>query len=331
MIHFKSLFASLFLLAAGVAQAGHLVLPVNVITDLPSCGGTVETSRNNGSVNLVFRKVKDCSNFDILSTAFGILDADYKAKKIPQDSTGLRTGSFTIPKIYIDRGINAIRVVVKSNSGAHSDTIDLVFVSGPNPIPHPIPHPIPVQPGNLRGYCSDSDYSQFKAAKSFAYSPSGLNLSDTAATEWALDYNRTHRCYTIEEYKARFTELKQYAYSPSYLNKSDSEAVRFALEHAEQVTVNEAREWKANFSLIQQFFYSPSYLNRSSQVAAERSDQWVRRFCGGANEISNLKSEYSKHYSFAYSPSGLNYSSERAAQYAVSKISYLTHCSDLLR
>lgn len=315
-------------LAAGVARADHLILPVNVITNLPSCGGTVETDRTRtGQINVVFRKVQQCSNFDIVSKGFGILDIDYKAKKIPQDSAGTRTGSFTIPQVYIDRGLNAIRLEVRSNSGAHEDLIDLVFVAGPTPVQ---PHPVPSH--SLRGYCNDVDYSNFRSAKSFAYSAAGLNYSDSQATQWALEYNRTHRCYTIDEYRARFVELKSYGYSASFLNLSDSAARDFALRHVETTTVHQVQQWKATFQAVQPFFYGAGFLNMSSSAAADRADQWVRRGnCGDAARVAYLKSEFQRHYQFAYSPSGLNLSSSQAAAYAVSKVSYLTPCSDLFR
>lgn len=322
--------ASLFVLSA---QAAHLRLPVNVVTSLPSCGGSVETDRtSNGQINLIFRQVKDCSNFDIVSTGFGILDAGYKSKKIPEQGRGTRGGSFTIPQVYIDRGLNIIRVEVKSNSGAHSDTIDLVFVAGFNPRPNPRPFPIhPVNPRSLRGYCPDSDHSEFAAAKRYAYSTAGLNMTDANAIQWALNYVQSHRCGTIAEYQARFTELKSYAYSTQFLNKSDSEAIKFASENVESFTAADVQEWKANFKEVQSFFYSTTYLNLSSSVAAAKADEWVRRDCGGKAQLDNLKAMYTKEYQFAYSTSGLNMSSSAATAYAVNKISRASRCSDLFQ
>ncbi len=317
------LFASFLVLSA---QAAHLVLPANVQTDLPSCGGTIQTNQSNGQYNLIFRNVKDCSNFDIVATDFGIIDANYQAKKIPENGSGTRSGSFTIPQAYIDRGLNTIRVEVKSNKGAHSDTIDLVFVAGPSR-----PQPVPVNPTSLKGRCQDNDHSNFAAAKSFAYSPSGLNMSDSQATNWALDYQNSHRCNTIAEYQARFTELKKYAYSPSYMNKSDSEAAQFALQNVEETTAADVKGWMATFTPAQQFFYSPSYLNMDSSRSSSKADQWVRRGCGSIGQIEQIKAEFTNQYKFAYSPSGLNKSSSEAIQYAVQKISGMSRCSDLFR
>ncbi len=314
---------------AGVARAGTLVLPVNVQTDLPSCEGTVETNRNGNQINIVFRKVKFCSNFDIVSTGFGILDAGYKAKKIPETSTGLRGGSFTIPQAYIDRGLNIITVEVRSNKGAHSDTIKLVFATNPvQPIVPVIPQPVH---GTLRGFCADHDYSNFKAAKAFAYSGSGLGKFDSEATAWASEYNRTHRCNTIGEYKARFTALFDYGYNGSYLGKFTSEARTFALGYVETTEVPTVEAWKALFSVVQPFFYDGKYLGLFTSSARQRTDEWVRRgTCGNARLIAAIKSEFTRHFNFASSSAGLNQFTTQARAYAAAKVRNMTSCSDLI-
>lgn len=65
---------------------------------------------------------------------------------------------------------------------------------------------------SLAGYCQDYNHENFYAAKEFAqdYS-SGLGLYTSQATEWAMDYNRTHRCNTIQEYKRRFKAILTFA------------------------------------------------------------------------------------------------------------------------
>lgn len=99
-------------------------------TYLPSCGGTVEVTSKGGQVNLVFRNVENCSNFDIVSNS-GERFA-YQAKKL-QKQGKQRGGSFTIPKHMIRDifdsflGFNRIKVRVNSNSGAHTDTIIVKF------------------------------------------------------------------------------------------------------------------------------------------------------------------------------------------------------------
>lgn len=109
------------------AFAGQVSVFLGDETRLPSCGGFVEIKKspqgNAGEqVNMVFRGVQNCSNFDIV--AANGENVTYDKKKIPGPN-GDRSGSFTIPKRALERGWNAIKIVVRSDSGAHSDTITL--------------------------------------------------------------------------------------------------------------------------------------------------------------------------------------------------------------
>lgn len=107
---------------------------VGDVIRLPSCEGTVEirTSTNglwgDEQVNLVFRNIRKCSNFDIVS-----VDGDkiaYRAKKL-QGTPGEYSGSFTIPNRLINWGLSDIKVVVKSNSGKTSDSVVISVLSLP--------------------------------------------------------------------------------------------------------------------------------------------------------------------------------------------------------
>lgn len=97
---------------------------------LSSCGGTVEVNSHGDQVNLVFRHVENCSNFDILSSS-GTKIA-YEAKKL-QGGPGNYSGSFTLPKRVVRDlfesflGYNSVKVRVNSNSGAHGDVIIVKF------------------------------------------------------------------------------------------------------------------------------------------------------------------------------------------------------------
>ncbi len=103
------------------AMAGNLQMEVGDQRRLTDCGGTVELNGNdNGQVNLVFRNVENCSNFDILSANGSGLD--YPNQKLGGGDRN-RSGSFTLPKSIIDEGRNSVRVVIKSNSGKTSDVI----------------------------------------------------------------------------------------------------------------------------------------------------------------------------------------------------------------
>lgn len=110
---------------------------------LTACGGYVEIKKsaqgNDGEqVNLIFRGVQDCSNFDILSNDGQPIN--YPNKKLEERRDGTRGGSFTLPKSVIDYGWNNVKIVLKSNTGKHSDTIRVQFVAVPSPS-MPIPQP----------------------------------------------------------------------------------------------------------------------------------------------------------------------------------------------
>jgi hypothetical protein len=118
------------------AFAGYGSMTIGEIAQLPDCQGTVKvTSSDNqgtGQVNVVFHDVVNCSNFDIL--AANGQDIGYSNKKL-QGQPNSRAGSFTIPKGLIDSGFNSIQVVVKSNTGKTSDTINVMFIQTSTPQP----------------------------------------------------------------------------------------------------------------------------------------------------------------------------------------------------
>ncbi len=92
---------------------------------LPECGGSAELKVTNGQANLIFRNLENCSNFDIIGNNGESLN--YENKKIGTEQN--RSGSFTLPRRFLDFGLNGVLVVVKSNSGAHADTILLKFIA----------------------------------------------------------------------------------------------------------------------------------------------------------------------------------------------------------
>jgi hypothetical protein len=96
--------------------------------NLFDCGGTVTAKVIEAQqLNLVFRDLESCSKFDILS-ADGY-SVDYDTKSLQRSRRGGFSGSFTIPKRFIDAGRNAIKVVVKSNTGRHDDVILVRFTA----------------------------------------------------------------------------------------------------------------------------------------------------------------------------------------------------------
>ena len=107
-------------------------LPSNVMfmdsndkKSLKQCAGTIKTQVNNGKLNIVFNKVENCSNFDILNSNGD--KVAYDNQKIQQNASGSRSGSFTLPKRVIDLGTNTVYIQVKSNSGKTSDTVAIRF------------------------------------------------------------------------------------------------------------------------------------------------------------------------------------------------------------
>lgn len=326
------------MLNAHVAQASNVVLTAGNIVRLPECGGTLQLQQQARAgadqINLIFREVRNCSNFDIVSKTFGLIGIEYKARKISENSNGARSGSFTLPGRVLERGLNDVQVAVYSNSRKHEDTISLVFVDRPVVVNPPVVRPpvVPVSPNNLRGFCQDTRGENFVAARSFAYSTSGLDLSQSEAAEWAARFVPTHRCNAIDEFRARFETLYQYAYSTEYQNRGRRESIQFALANAETVTVSIAREWMRTFNTAEEFFYSNNYLNQGSAEAKRNASQWVERSCGSSWTLESMKSEFRKEFDFAYSVRGLNMSSGQARSYAARKVSIgMQRCADLVK
>lgn len=213
-----------------------------------------------------------------------------------------------------------------------------------NPNPQPPPPPPPAGPQNpplypppqggvsLAGYCADYDHSQFAAAKSLAYSGSGLDLTDDQAVQWALSYNQSHACGTINEYQARFAILKTFAYSGSGLDMTAANAVQFALSKAETTSVGDAQRMSSKAVAIKNFAYSGSGLDLTAEAAQQIAYAWIDRgYCEDENGISAIASQYAKEYQFAYSGTGLDYSAAQAKEYALSRIRGMSRCGDLLK
>jgi hypothetical protein len=120
-------------LLAPAAHADNYSLTLNQRARLDSCKGFVEINDGaaNDQVNVVFGDIEQCSNFDILSEN-GQYVADYKARKL-QGPNGNKSGSFTLPQEFLSFGAHYVKVVLKSNSGAHQDVIEVRYrVEGPS-------------------------------------------------------------------------------------------------------------------------------------------------------------------------------------------------------
>lgn len=88
---------------------------------LKSCGGTVKVSENGDQVTLVFKNVKSCSNFTLFSFETG----EKKKYKLDKQSGNLYAGSFTIPKAFMEDGLENLALSIHSNGFIHEDKIRL--------------------------------------------------------------------------------------------------------------------------------------------------------------------------------------------------------------
>lgn len=258
--------------------------------------------------------------------------------------------------IHLVNGVDYKRLTVRSIGQSYVRTLSVVIgddiVDDSEPLP-PLPQPPlnphnpphnphyppqnpnypPLTPGysNLAGFCDDYNNLQFQQAKELAYSSSGLNYDSNRSVEWALNYNRSHACGTIQEYRSRFITLKNLAYSSQGLNLDSNSSTAYALARVETVTSQQASQMQITLSAIKDFAYSSGGLNLTSQDASSVGLRWLDRQCEDQYTIQGIQSRYTQEYTFAYSSSGLNYDSNRAKEYAVNKVKYMTRCGDLFR
>ncbi|MGZ3773450.1 MAG: beta-sandwich domain-containing protein [Pseudobdellovibrionaceae bacterium] len=202
----------------------------------------------------------------------------------------------------------------------------------PRPYP-PVPPPMPQPPSNyssLQGYCPDMDHSQFTQAKQFAYAGNGLDYMDNQATNWALDYNQSHRCNSIQEYIERYNILYQVAYQGNGLNYTSAQARDFALSLVETTSVHEAHEISEKIVAAYQFAYAGNGLNKTSDQASQFGLQWALNHCEGPEQLNQIWERFKNEYQFAYSGNGLNMTSAQATQYAANKVASMSRCGNLL-
>jgi hypothetical protein len=91
------------------------------------CGGSVEVNNggNNSQINVVFRNVKYCSNFDIIK-ADGSYVGNYRSKKIPGSNNNY-TGSFTIPNALLGNLWSNVTVLIKNSAGTRVETVKVKY------------------------------------------------------------------------------------------------------------------------------------------------------------------------------------------------------------
>jgi hypothetical protein len=86
---------------------------------IPHCGGTVEGKINNGTVNLIFRKVENCNQ---LKVSNGV-----DSKSYPLNAQGeYFGGSFSVPKNMVDLGANTVNLYL--NGARHEARVQAKFI-----------------------------------------------------------------------------------------------------------------------------------------------------------------------------------------------------------
>ncbi|WP_291515531.1 beta-sandwich domain-containing protein [Bdellovibrio sp. ArHS] len=255
----------------------------------------------------------------------------------------LNAGSSVISEnLNIREAIVAIDLRLESYGGVSAAIVKALSLDGYPELQLNMPRPPapPVQPGrppvddgrSLKGFCADQDHQQFYAAKNFAYATNGLDMTESAATQWALDYNSTHRCGTLTEYKDRFSALYSVAYATDGLDMTTTAARAYALKNVENVTVQEANKMAVDLRAAKGFAYASDGLNMTSTAAATFGRNWVESGCEDASFVNHtIWPKFRDEYRFAYSSSGLNMTADGAVKYAVNKVASMTRCGYLLR
>lgn len=199
----------------------------------------------------------------------------------------------------------------------------------PNPPTQP-PHTPPGGDASLAGSCNEADNRQFFAARNFAHAMNGLAMPLDRATTWATDYNRSHACGTIEEYRNRFAVLYDIAVSPRGLNMNRAEALDFVFGKIEITRLEKARELGPTLNAIRDFAYSAYGLGLSPVATAQLGREWLQRTqCENASVVQRIASRYRAEFEYAYSR--LQYDSVRAKDYALVRVRPMSVCGDLFR
>lgn len=327
---------------------------------------SAQINRNliHGDTLLVRKLINGLNAGDFVSSiqveAQALQSGSYLEIIVDQTVTGRLALSKNLSRVSLPvnlvNGVDYTRLTVRSIGPTYVRTLSAVIGEGSEPLP-PLPQPPtnphyppsnphyppsnphyppsqpPFTPGysSLGGYCDDYNNSQFQQAKDFAYSSNGLNYDSNRSIEWALNYNRTHRCGTIQEFSSRFNALRDLAYSSNGLNLDSNSSIAYALARVETITSQQASQMKSTLIAIKNFAYNSSGLNLSSSDSESIGRQWLDRQCEDQYAIQNIQSRYAQQYNFAYSSSGLNYNSARAKEYAVNQIRYMSRCGDLFR
>lgn len=186
---------------------------------------------------------------------------------------------------------------------------------------------------SLKGYCPDYNHENFYAAKEFAQDSSyGPGIIYSQAASWANDYNRTHRCNTIQEYKERFKALYTFASDSSQgLGLFFREARQYATNNADRMTLRQISQNATSFRSLYGFATdSSSGLGLFFRDARRIGTSWIENQCEGPSTIERMKVIFAREYEFATSSRGLGMFYREARKYALGKLRNQTRCYHLL-
>jgi hypothetical protein len=129
-----------------------------------------------------------------------------------------------------------------------------------------------------RQLCANDDISALSVAtktiKDFAYASDGLNLTDAAATQYALDWTKTYPCNAANEFARVGKNLRNYAYGSNGLNLASSAAadyVETSITRVCDLSVDYVVEGKKFYD----YAYSSSGLNMTSSQASAYTRQKI--------------------------------------------------------
>jgi surface antigen len=216
---------------------------------------------------------------------------EYESVIVTRQKTETRTGVACSRNDGSWREVNSTEVIFRDGSSVRTETESSGYGNnyGRRPVPRPRPIVVPEPDyndggyggnGSLSGYCPDYNHQQFYAAKEFAFSSTGLNLTTNNATQWALNYNQTHRCGTIHEYARQFAAVKEFAFSSSGLNKTTSRAVSIATQWVDRGNCGNSDVVQQLWSAYErefQFAFSSSGLNMTTNNARSYAIQKLGR------------------------------------------------------
>lgn len=147
----------------------------------------------------------------------------------------------------------------------------------PRPIPQPQPQPMPMPLPPLNDVCANDVINVYQATfqriKNYAYASSGLDMTESQATQFAHDYTNRNSCNEADGFMRRVSSLKDFAYATAGLDMTSAQARQFAVDNESKVCVQD-NSFVDEFKQLYNFAYSTSGLNMTSSQA--RNYAWSK-------------------------------------------------------